>query len=43
MSTVDSTPPEGLQSDGWNRFVAGQATCSVDDQVGDATCGQEVG
>jgi len=33
-----------LQSDeGWNRFVAGRATCSVDDQVGDATCGQEVG
>jgi len=31
-----------LQSDGWNRFVAGRATCSVDDQVGDATCGQEV-
>ena len=25
-----------LQSDGWNRFVAGRATCSVDDQVGDA-------
>ena len=33
----------GLQSDGWNRFVAGRATCSVDDHVGDATCGQEVG
>jgi len=33
----------GLQSDGWNRFVAGRANCSVDDQVGDATCGQEVG
>jgi len=32
-----------LQSDGWNRFVADRATCSVDDQVGDATCGQEVG
>ena len=32
-----------LQSDGWNRFVAGRATCSEDDQVGDATCGQEVG
>jgi len=31
-----------LQSDGWNRVVAGRATCSVDDQVGDATCGQEV-
>ena len=42
MSTVDSTPP-GLQSDGWNRFEAGQATCSVYDQVGDATCGQKVG
>jgi len=24
-----------LQSDVWNRFVAGRATCSVDDQVGD--------
>jgi len=23
--------------------IAGRATCSVDDQVGDATCGQEVG
>ena len=33
----------GLQSDKWNRFVAGRASCSVDDQVGDATCGQEVG
>ena len=33
----------GLQSDVWNRFVACRATCSVDDQVGDATCGQEVG
>jgi len=33
----------GLQSDGWSRFVASRATCSVDDQVGDATCGQEVG
>jgi len=32
----------GLQSDVWNRFVAGRASCSVDDQVGDATCGQEV-
>ena len=32
-----------LQSDVWNRFVAGRATCSVDDQVGDAMCGQEVG
>ena len=42
MSTVDSTPPD-LQSDGWNRFVAGRASCSVDDQVVDATCGQEVG
>ena len=28
----------GLQWDGWNRFVAGRASCSVDDQVGDATC-----
>jgi len=26
-----------------SRFVAGRASCSVDDQVGDATCGQEVG
>ena len=33
----------GLQWDGWNRFVAGRGTCSVDDQVGDAMCGQEVG
>ena len=33
MSTVDSTP----DPDGWNRFVAGRATCSVDDQVGAAT------
>ena len=33
----------GLQWDVWNRFVAGRASCSVDDQVGDATCGQEVG
>jgi len=33
---------KGLQSDGWNRFIAGRATCSVDDQVGDATCGQGV-
>jgi len=24
-------------------FVAGRASCSVDDQVGDATCGQKVG
>ena len=32
----------GLQSDVWNRFVGSQATCSVVDQVGDATCGQEV-
>jgi len=32
-----------LQSDGWNRFVAGRATCSMDDQVFDATCDQEVG
>ena len=32
----------GLQWDGWNHFVAGRATCSVDEQVGDATCGQEV-
>ena len=32
-----------LQLDVWNRFVAGRASCSVDDQVGDATCGQEVG
>ena len=24
----------GLQWDGWSRFVAGRATCSVDDQVG---------
>jgi len=29
--------------DVWNRFVAGRPTCSVDDQVGDATYGQEVG
>ena len=28
----------GLQSDGWNRFVAGRATGSVDDQVGDHGC-----
>jgi len=34
---------KNILSDGWNRFVAGRATCSVDDQVGDATCGQEVG
>ena len=33
----------GLQWDAWNRFIAGQATCSVDDQVGNVTCGQEVG
>jgi len=33
----------GLKWDVWNRIVAGRATCSVDDQVGDATCGQEVG
>jgi len=33
----------GHQLDVWNRFVAGRASCSVDDQVGDATCGQEVG
>ena len=33
----------GLQWDGWNGFVAGRATGSVDDQVGDATCGHEVG
>jgi len=33
----------GLQSDAWNRSVAGRATYSKDDQVGDATCGQEVG
>jgi len=26
----------------WRR-PPGRATCSVDDQVGDATCGQEVG
>ena len=39
MSTVDSTSP--VQSDGWNRFVAGRATCSVNDQVGDATYGQD--
>ena len=32
-----------LQSDVWNRFIAGRATCSVDDQAGKATCGQEVG
>ena len=31
-----------LQWDGRNRFVAGGATRSVDDQVGDATCSQEV-
>ena len=31
----------GLQSDEWNRFVAGRATCSVDDQVGEAVFGQE--
>ena len=31
-----------LQSVGWNRFIAGRASCSVDDQVGDATCGQEI-
>ena len=35
--------PRGLQSDGWNCFVAGPATSSVDDQVGDATCSQEAG
>jgi len=33
----------GLQLDGWNRFVAGRATCSVDDQVGDATFDQQFG
>ena len=27
----------GLQWDVWNRFVAGRASCSVDDQVGDGT------
>ena len=32
-----------LQLDVWNRFVAGRPTCSVDDQVGDAMYGQEVG
>ena len=42
MSTVDDMPLRVLQSDGWHRFVAGGATFSVDDQVGDATCGQEV-
>jgi len=31
----------GLQSDEWNRFVAGRSTCFVDDQVGEAVCGQE--
>jgi len=35
MSTVDSTPPE-LSSRTRNRFVAGRATCSANDQVGDA-------
>ena len=33
-----------LQSDEeWNRFLAGRASCSVDDQVGDATCGHGLG
>ena len=44
MATRGRVAGEGrrvvVQSDGWNRFVAGRATCSVDDQVGDATCGQ---
>ena len=44
MSQIDRQhASRALQSDGWNRFVAGRASCSVDDQVGDATCGQEVG
>ena len=33
----------GLQWDVWNRFIVGWATCFEDDQVGDATCSQEVG
>jgi len=33
----------GLHCDGWNRFVAGRATCSVDGQVSDGTYGQLVG
>jgi len=33
----------GLHWDGWNRFVAGRATCSVDGQVSDGTYGQLVG
>ena len=35
----------GRVADEFRRVVpcpAGRATCSVDDQVGDATCGQEV-
>ena len=44
MATRGRVAGEGrrvvVQSDVWNRFVAGRATCSVDDQVGDATCGQ---
>ena len=32
-----------LQLVGWNRFIAGRASCSVDDQVGDAACSQGVG
>ena len=42
MSTVDSTPPEvSNRTGGIVSYIAGRATCSVDDQVGDATYGQE--
>ena len=43
MSTVDSTPPE--VSDGTRGIVSRlvEPLVPVDDQVGDATCGQEVG